>query len=86
VTGYSVDKTRENIAYALLWILAGFVIAEVLSSIVLAFECWLGSDGKCPQETASMDLLTRGVGGAFTAIIGLVGSVIGFYFGSQKQT
>jgi len=85
VTGYSVDATRQWIAFVLLGILGAFVFAEVLATVVLAFDCWVGHDGKCTQEGVAMDLLTRGVGGAFTAIVGLVGSVVGFYFGSQSQ-
>jgi hypothetical protein len=89
---YSLDKTRQYIAFALLGILGLIILVELISSTVLATGCWNTAkpDGTgvmaCPQAQASLGVLTSVLGTVFTAMIGLVGSVVGFYFGSQKST
>jgi hypothetical protein len=90
---YSLDKTRQNIAFFLLGILGFIILIELISSGILATGCWSSAitDAKtgavsCPQAQASLGVLTSVLGTVFTAMVGLVGSVVGFYFGSQKQT
>jgi|UPI0006476D72 hypothetical protein len=87
---FSLDRTRQYIAFALLGILGLIILVELISSAVLATGCWNTAkpDGTgmmaCPQAQASLGVLTSVLGTVFTAMIGLVGSVVGFYFGSQK--
>jgi hypothetical protein len=87
VSGYTLDKTRQLIAFFLLGILALIVLVQVIGSAVFAGDCWFFDHvkGSCPQAQASLGVLTSALGSVFTAMIGLVGSVVGFYFGSQKQ-
>jgi hypothetical protein len=83
----ALDSDRRVIAFILLAILAGVILVEVLGSGVLAVSCWFSeTNGACPRGQAALGLLTTALGAIFTAMVGLVGSVVGFYFGSQKQT
>lgn len=90
VTPYNLDETRQQIAFILLGILGFIILIQLISSAVLAAGCWstatLDKAGvaACPQAQASLGVLTSVLGTVFTAMIGLVGSVVGFYFGSQK--
>ena len=82
-----LDSDRRMIAFILLAILAGVILVEVFGSGVLAVSCWFSEkDGACPRGQAALGLLTNALGAVFTAMVGLVGSVVGFYFGSQKQS
>lgn len=85
---FNLDGTRRDIAFILLGMLAAIILIIVLSSSIMAVSCWFGAkpDGTCPQAQASLGVLTSVFGTVFTAMVGLVGSVVGFYFGSQKQT
>jgi uncharacterized membrane protein YeaQ/YmgE (transglycosylase-associated protein family) len=87
VTPYTLDGTRQRIAFILLGILGAIVLVEVIASAVFASNCWFfeTTKGSCPQAQASLSVLTSAMGTIFTAMVGLVGSVVGFYFGSQKQ-
>ncbi len=82
----SIDATRERIAYILLGTLGAIVALQAIAGIVFAADCW-GSGGKesCDLAKSSLGLVTNTLSTIFTAMIGLVGSVVGFYFGSQKQ-
>ena len=44
------------------------------------------SERAVSEEASSMELAPPRRRRAFTAIVGLVGSVVGFYFGSQKSS
>ncbi|HET9640619.1 MAG TPA: hypothetical protein VFP12_15575 [Allosphingosinicella sp.] len=78
-----LGNTRKTIAFFLLWILVGIIVVVVLVSLVFTIMCWL--DGtKCAAATTSLNLLTTSVSPVFTAMVGLVGSVVGFYFGSRQ--
>jgi hypothetical protein len=88
-SSFTLDGTRRHIAFLLLGMLAAVILILVLSSGILAVSCWFNAktDGTCPQAQASLGVLTSVFGTVFTAMVGLVGSVVGFYFGSQtKQT
>lgn len=84
VVPYDENKTRENIAYLLLALLIGVIAVVVLVSLFYSFDCRFGGD-KCQTDSAALQLLTSQVAPIFTAVIGIVGSVVGFYFGSKKS-
>ncbi len=71
------DKARENIAYALIAILAG----SILATLVLC--AWLVG----PYDAdGNADRLVRVLNIVFGPIITLVGSATGFYFGAQTAS
>lgn len=76
--------TRRGIAFFLLWITAGVIAAPVLASVVFSGWCWLNANS-CPAASTALDLLSRNMSQYVTAMIGLVGSVVGFYFGSNSR-
>lgn len=84
INPYSVDQTRQMIAIWLLASLFGIIAVEALFSAILGFNCWIY--GMCSTRAApAVALITNTIQPIFTAMVGLVGSVVGFYFGSQKQ-
>lgn len=80
-----IDKTRKYIAYFLLWILVGIIVTIVLVTIVYSGRCWNEAD-TCTAVGPALDMLNTSISPVFTAMVGLVGSVVGFYFGSKSQT
>lgn len=79
-----LGNTRKTIAYFLLWILVGIIIVVVLVSLVFSFKCWLNAT-TCSAASTALGILTNTVSPLFTAMVGLVGSVVGFYFGSRQN-
>ncbi|HEX8573343.1 MAG TPA: hypothetical protein VF759_11395 [Allosphingosinicella sp.] len=79
-----LGNTRKTIAYFLLWILVGIIVVIVLVSLVFSINCWMDAT-KCTAATTALNLLTTSVSPVFTAMVGLVGSVVGFYFGSRQS-
>lgn len=78
-----LGRTRRQIALFLLWITAGVIGAPIFATIIFSGWCWLNAASCTPAATA-LDLLSRNMSQYVTAMIGLVGSVVGFYFGSQR--
>jgi hypothetical protein len=71
------DKTRQNIAYALIAILAGTIV------MTMVLTWWLIS----PADPAgNAERLVRVVNIIFGPIVTLVGSATGFYFGAQTAS
>lgn len=85
VEDYSLDSTRKRIAFFLLWIMAGVIALVAVVSLIYSANCWFSGD-KCTQAEKALSLLNTGVSPMFTAMIGLVGSVVGFYFGSKQSS
>ena len=79
-----LDAPRERIAYILLGTLAAIIVLQAIASSVFAGDCWRYG-GSCNVAGSSLGLITSTMTTIFTAMVGLVGSVVGFYFGSQKQ-
>lgn len=80
----SVNDTREAIAYLLLGTLIGVVVFEAVFSVVIGGSCW--RSGACTdRDSQAIGLVTTTLQPMFTAMVGLVGSVVGYYFGSQKN-
>lgn len=87
VQDYStLDFTRKRIAFFLLYIMAGIVVLVALVALLYSFDCWLNGEKKCVQAEGALTLLNTGIAPMFTAMVGLVGSVVGFYFGSKSGT
>ena len=89
LTGEAVDAdpelTRRWLARAVILLLTLIVVAIAGLSTVYSFDCWYyGDDGRCTRAKQSIDDLVTSIQPIFTALIGLVGSVIGFYFGSRE--
>lgn len=84
VENVDLGNTRKRIAYFLLWILVGVIVVIVLVSVVFSVRCWINPDTCTPAATA-LNILTSNVAPVFTAMVGLVGSVVGFYFGSRQS-
>lgn len=86
-----IDETRKKIAFFLLGILALVIILQVIFGSIYSVGCWnygahkLPSADPCVIADTSMKLMSSSLTPLFTAMVGLVGSVVGFYFGSKSQ-
>ena len=76
------ERARAIIAYILLAVLVLVAIVMLIAAIVLARDCYASKN--CANAKDALAILTNAVGLVFTPIIGLVGSVIGFYFGAKS--
>lgn len=85
VQDYSLDSTRKRIAFFLLYLMAGIVALVALVSLFYSGSCWL-DEVPCTQAEGALTLLNTGIAPMFTAMVGLVGSVVGFYFGSKSTS
>jgi hypothetical protein len=85
IEDFSLDSTRKRIAFFLLYILAGVIALVAIVSLIYSADCWLNRT-KCTQNEGALTLLNSGIAPMFTAMIGLVGSVVGFYFGSKSTS
>jgi hypothetical protein len=83
VEPYQMERTRAKIALFLLWIMVGIIVVVVLISLTYSVDCWLRPD-RCTSAKDALAMLTGGVSPVLTALVGLVGSVVGFYFGSRQ--
>jgi len=79
----TLDRTRRDIAYLLLWIMIGVMLVIILASVVYSVRCAMDST-TCAAATNALGVLTSSISPIFTAMVGLVGSVVGFYFGSKQ--
>lgn len=86
IEDYSIDSTRKKIAFFLLYIMAAVIALVALVSLFYSANCWMFGGDKCTQATEALTLLNNGVAPMFTAMVGLVGSVVGFYFGSRQTS
>ena len=84
VQPYDAEETRKNIAYFLLWIMIGVIVAVVVVALMFSVDCWLHT-GRCEPAKDALEMLTGSIAPVFTAMVGLVGSVVGFYFGSKER-
>jgi hypothetical protein len=75
-----MERTREQTRGRIAFILIGTLVAVVLGTI--AYMTWLTTiDGMTPEEVIN---LMQGLGTTLLApIVGLIGAVIGFYYGGQ---
>lgn len=78
--------TQRRIAFMLLWIMIGVIAIITIVSLGYSLRCSLSATtgDACEMGGAGLDLLTKSLSPIFTAMIGLVGSVVGFYFGSKQ--
>jgi hypothetical protein len=80
------DQTRTYIAYALVALLAALVLFHFFQSTQLSSVCRVGAkQALCMVETQAFLLAAKETQNIFTAIVGLVGSVVGFYFGQKSN-
>jgi hypothetical protein len=80
-------NTRRNIAYALVLLLASLVLFHFYQSSHLVAVCATMPpvSTSCDLEKEAFGLAAKESQNIFTAIVGLVGSVVGFYFGQKSQ-
>jgi hypothetical protein len=81
---YNFSITQEKLALRILWILMGIIGAVFCLSLVMGSVC-LVSSGQCKAAGEGLQLVIGTTKELFTAIIGLVGSVVGFYFGQRDR-
>jgi hypothetical protein len=90
----SFERTQRNLAYMLLSVLIGIIVVIVLLSVIYSYSCWahplVAEKGAPPVDPCAavgpaLTLFNQSISPVFTAMIGLVGSVVGFYFGSKKS-
>lgn len=75
------ESTRSQIAGWLIGILAGLLGATyVVVFGVVALVVWKGSPPALPDTVVQLKTLMEPI---LTALVGLIGSVIGFYFGTK---
>jgi uncharacterized membrane protein YeaQ/YmgE (transglycosylase-associated protein family) len=79
-----LGKTRRGIAYLLLAMLGAIIAVELIYAMIYSASCFVDAKS-CAAGTAAYQLILDGIDPVFTAMIGLVGSVVGFYFGSQRN-
>lgn len=84
VSDFELDRTRKQLAYRLLWILIGIIAIIMLMSVIYSVRCWTTNE-TCSDATQALGILTGAASPIFTAMVGLVGSVVGFYFGSKSS-
>ena len=84
VSDFELDRTRKQLAYRLLWILIGIIAIIMLMSVIYSVRCWT-TNKTCGDATQALGILTGAASPIFTAMVGLVGSVVGFYFGSKSS-
>ena len=80
--GRDQEKARVRIAYVLLAMLGLAVVCVLTTGSYLALTCYAGKT--CGEAKEALALLSATVALIFTPIVGLVGSAIGFYFGSKS--
>lgn len=81
---FSMDETRQMIALLLLGALLLIILVEVLFAGFFSINCWMF--GKCDDRAVkAIGIISNSVQPIFTAMVGLVGSVVGFYFGSKNN-
>lgn len=78
----TLDGTRQEIAFRLIMILAIVIGAYLFISLIFSLSCWT-SHTCTVQESYNMSAASFTT--VFTALIGIVGSVVGFYFGSKTH-
>jgi hypothetical protein len=74
------EKVRALIALLLLGALFAVIILVVLAGILTAYSCH--TKEACTPETADLKSIRAIIELVLTPLIGLVGAVTGFYFGS----
>jgi hypothetical protein len=79
-----LDQTRKAIAMFLLWILVAVVALYMIVALFYSARCFYDAQ-QCGGGERALSLLTNGVTPIFTAMIGVIGSVVGFYFGSKRD-
>ncbi len=84
VVNFSIDATRKELAYLLLYVMIGVIVVIVIVSILYSLSCW-NNAAQCTAATNALGVLTSSISPIFTAMVGLVGSVVGFYFGSKQS-
>jgi hypothetical protein len=85
VIPFNFAQTQRDLAFRLVWILIGIVGIVTVLSVTYSVDCWAGSN-RCTAAATALGLLTSSISPIFTAMIGLVGSVVGFYFGSKQNS
>ncbi len=83
VTPYDLGQTRQKIAFRLIWILSAVIAGYLLVSLSFSQACWVSSS--CSVKDA-YGMSAGSFNTVFSALLGIVGSVVGFYFGSQSKT
>lgn len=84
----SLDGARQVIAYILLAALIAVIAFSAVASAIYASPCLRSGPGMaevCKQAQSGGENVGKTMGVILTAIIGLVGSVVGFYFGSSQK-
>jgi multisubunit Na+/H+ antiporter MnhB subunit len=71
---YDPTRDRERIRGVVALLMIGLLIATIAGILVSLATGWLGADGIEKVSTALI-----------SPIVGLVGTVLGFYFGSQTR-
>lgn len=87
VVDFKFTQTQRDLAFLLVRILIGVIAVILVVSVTYSIDCWRNADDvgePCGSAGAALTLLTNSLSPIFTAMIGLVGSVVGFYFGSKK--
>jgi ABC-type dipeptide/oligopeptide/nickel transport system permease component len=79
----AAERARQRLAFLIVYLLAGVIVVIVVAGVVGGLACWSGGT-RCDAVTRSLAVLTNSTSTVFTALIGLTGSIIGFYFGSRK--
>lgn len=81
--GPEQEKARAKLAYILLAVLVGLVVVQVITGVIGAVDCFLSPN--CADAKNALALMNTSISQTFTPIVGLVGSVIGFYFGAKSK-
>jgi hypothetical protein len=81
---YNLGATQEKIALRILWILTAIIATIFLLSVVLGGWCFFDK-AQCDASGNALRLVTGTTKDIFTAMLGLAGSVVGFYFGQRDR-
>lgn len=78
------ERTRRWIAVGIMSMFGLIIFVLALAAAVYSIQCWTDTE-RCTAASTALSTLATGMQPVFTALTGLVGSVVGFYFGSRQN-
>lgn len=81
---FDLGEVQQKIALRIIWVLIAIVACIFLISVILGGWCFYDK-AQCVAAGNALDLVVGKTKDIFTAMLGLVGSIVGFYFGQRSE-